>query len=764
MFLILVESPTKAKAINEYLKSSGGKYKALSTFGHIRELVPKSGSIDKENGYKFKWEMTKQWAKNKKELLDSAKKADEIIMASDPDREGEGIAWHTLEVLKEHKINKPTHRIVFHSVSKKAIEEAIDNKQELRKNLVEAYLARLGLDYIFGFSVSPVLWRRIPCCKSAGRVQSAALRMVVERENEILKFVSEKYISIHAKFAECTKESTLIELAGEKFENGNIFKKQIDVKSLEKGPFIVKAIEKQKQKQKAPAPFITSTLQQEASSQLGFPPSLTMQLAQKLYEGFTINGKHQGLITYMRTDNVGMSADGIKAARSKIQEEFGNDYLPSKPNMHKQKVRNAQEAHEAVRPVDFNLTPKTLSLGDKNLEALYKLIWKKSLASQMSDAEIEKTNIKIEGNQESIFQIKGNKITFPGFKILQEKEAEIIDFSNIKEGSTLTLEEMEQKDHETKAPGRFSEASLIQNLEKLGIGRPSTYARIIQVLYEREYAVREKKTIMPTQKGWIVVAFLKNFFKEYIQYEFTANLESSLDESDTINNDHKNIIKNFWDKLEEKIELSKNISPMEVSKALEEEYSEYFKAKDNKCKECEKDLVLKISRFGALRGCSNYPDCKGIVSLNGSEEEDKDKQAPFEMEINSQKVILKSGPYGPYIEILGEKVKRVPIPKLMQKSFEEMSKEDVEFLISLPKKIGEYEGKDILIGIGKFGPYIKYESSFISIKNPMEIDQEEAIEKIINKPEKKVFKKAAPKTSAKKVVKKATKKVTKKKD
>lgn len=750
MILIVVESPTKAKAISGYLKNEKQKYSVLSTYGHIRNLVKKSGSIETANDYAYHWETTEQWNKHKKEVLTKAHEAQTIIIATDLDREGEGIAWHFKEILSENKIQTPTQRIVFNSIEKSAILNSLNNPTTLRLGLVESYLARIGLDYLFGFSVSPLLWRKVPCCKSAGRVQSVALRLIVEQEALIKDFKSQDYITIHAQFEESPTEALMVEFNGQKFENGNIFNKEIDAQKLDEifdGEFIIDSIKTTQSKQNPPAPFITSTLLQAASSQLNFSPAVTMQLAQKLYEGFSIDGAHKGLITYMRTDSVTIEPSAIQDMRKIIEKHFGPKYLPASANIYKSNSK-AQEAHEAIRPVDFQLHPSKLNLGDKKLEDLYKLIWQRAIASQMPASIQEAKTISMNGthtNDTSVFQLRSIKIVFDGFKaVLDKEEAKEVDFSKLTENSQLILEKVFSKEHQTQPPRRFSEASLIAQLEKLAIGRPSTYSKILQVLYEREYATKDKKIIYPTQKAWVVTAFLKGFFPQEVAYEFTANLEEELDNLNQSNGHHKETLKKFWDNLHVKIEDIKNKAPNIISTTIQEEFSSYFLKEKQICSQCSGKLILKISSFGAIIGCENYPECKEIFNLE-QKETNNEKQS---VQLNGNEILIKNGPYGPYIEYQGnEKVKRVPIPKIWQN--EELGIEKIEFLASLPKEIGVYNDKKITVSIGQFGPFIKYDDLFVSIKNPLDITLEEAINGIKNKIENKLKKPTKPKMTQK---------------
>ena len=732
MNLIIVESPSKAKAINEYLKNEKEKYFALSTMGHIRNLVKKAGSIDLEKNFEYKWEFTPQWKKVKTDILENAKKAKKIIIASDLDREGEAICWHLIEVLKKQKINTPTERMIFHSVSKESIKEALKNTTTLRTGLVESYLARIGLDYLFGFSISPLLWHKIPCCKSAGRVQSPALRIIVEKENEIKNFTSKPYIKIHGKFEEIPISSLLIELGDKKFEKGNIFDEEINLDKL-KGEYHIFNIKNTQIKQSPPPPFITSTLQQIASSELNFSPNLTMQLAQKLYEGFNINGSHQGLITYMRTDSFNIASEELEKIRNKIKSQFGEKFLSKTIVEHKKKNKNAQEAHEAIRPVDIELSPDDIPFEDENLKKLYKKIWERTLASQCSNAIIESHNISIQGilkneYQRSMFEIKTNNTLFLGYKLILKEDDEVNQtLPPLKENQVVKLINLETSDHTTQPPKRYSEASLIQEITKKGIGRPSTYSKILSTLYERDYAIKTKKIITPTQKGWIVSSFLKAFFPDEVAYEFTSNLEEKLDELTTNELPHLSIIEEFWRHLDEKIKKTKENSPLEVAHQLETEFPLYFLKNENKCKICGGNMVLKISKFGALRGCSAYPECKNIINIDVTEK--KEEKMLGETEDN-KKIELKVGPYGPYIQVDN---KKIAIPKIWQKEIEDFPIEKAEFLAQLPKILGQYKDSNITLNIGRFGPFVQHEKTFASIKDPMDISFEEAIIKIEEK-------------------------------
>ncbi|WP_342261744.1 type I DNA topoisomerase [Alphaproteobacteria bacterium endosymbiont of Tiliacea citrago] len=743
MILIFVESPNKAKAIKEYLKNQKENYKVLATVGHIRNLSKKSGSIKTNENFEYIWEFTPQWNKNKSEILSAAKEADLILIASDPDREGEAIAWHLNQVLKENKIKTPTKRILFHSVSKEAILESINNTMEIRSGLVESYLARVGLDYLFGYSISQLLWRKVPCCKSAGRVQSASLKLIIERENEILNFQKKKYITIHSEFKNSEGIALLTENNGEKFENGNIFEPdKVNLEVLKESVFEISKITTQIQKQNAPAPLITSSLQQLASSQLNFPPKLTMQCAQKLYEGFSINGNHTGLITYMRTDSFNIEKSALDKIRQKIKEKYGNEYLSENIIVHSKQIKNAQEAHEAIRPTNIDLDPEKINFPDVNLKKLYTLIWKRTLASQCKPALSEKTNILIKAenkpqNNLSSFSMTNSIMIFNSFKdIIQNEDEEeekknLVNLKKLKENQILDLKEIYEKDHETQPPKRFSEATFISQLEKLGIGRPSTYAKISSVLIERDYVEKQKKIIIPTQKGWIVTAFLSSYFKNEIAYEFTSSMEEKLDELASSNQSFLPTLSTFWENLQNLINNAKDSSPLEVSKLIDKTYSNYFLANQELCV-CGKPLMLKVTRYGAMRGCTNYPDCTNTISLIEKKTNSKEAIATTK---EGYDVFVKNGPYGMYVQIENEIQKKIPIPKQWLKEAETITQEQALLLCELPKEIGSYNNKPLKVSIGRFGPYVQHEKTFVSIQN-LNIKEEEAIKKLEQKLEK----------------------------
>lgn len=739
MILIFVESPSKAKAINEYLKGEKDQYLVLATVGHVRNLAKKSGSIEVDNDFKYIWDYTAQWIKNKQKILSEAKKADRIIIASDPDREGEAIAWHLNEILKQNKIVCPVKRMVFHSISKKSILEALKDPIDIRQGLVNAYLARVGLDYLFGYSISPLLWRKVPCCKSAGRVQSVGLKLLVEKENEILKFKKEKYITIHSKFREFNGEALLTSFNGVEFKNGSIFDMTlVDVENLKNCVFRVDQVAKTQIKQNPPAPLITSKLQQLASSILNFSPAKTMQLAQKLYEGFTVNGKHMGLITYMRTDSFHIEKAAIDQIRSKLLERYGEKYLSKTVLTYSKSVKNAQEAHEAIRPIDINLTADDIVFPDEQLKALYHLIWTRTLATQCAQALLDKTNIKITTKDAKenhyLFEVNDTFVAFPSFKTIiqsEDKEESVnLDLSDLAQGKELSCLGVDKKDHETQPPKRYSEASFINQLEKLGIGRPSTYSHISSVLLEREYISQNKKIISPTQKGWVVTSFLESFFNEEVTYDFTSQMESQLDDIANNNEDYKVMLKKFWSHLDGLIsQVEDKISPV-VFETIENVYPEFYCSHNKKC-DCGGNLTLKITKFGAIRGCSNYPACNKMFQLAT---EDKNVDPSFlGVTDNNEKIFLKKGPYGMYLEIEQESLKRISIPKFMYKD-REVTLQDALCLLALPKSLGEFEDSTILLNNGRYGPYLQWKKVLVSIST-FTIELEDAIKKVQKKRE-----------------------------
>lgn len=727
MKLVIVESPAKAKTINKYL---GKDYSVLASFGHIRDLPSKDGSVLPDKDFEMSWELSAGGKKRLADIVKAVKECDTIVLASDPDREGEAIAWHILEELKAKKVlkGKKIERVVFHEITKSAVTEAIQNPRQIDDNLVSAYMARRALDYLVGFTLSPVLWRKLPGSKSAGRVQSVALRLICDRENEIEKFKPEEYWTIDAELFTSAKaliKSRLIQLDGVKLEKFdlNTEDKALEAKAkIEAQEFLISNVERKKANRYPAPPFTTSTLQQEAARKLRFSAKKTMQIAQKLYE--------DGLITYMRTDAVNLSQEAIAACREAILKYFGEAYLPKVAKEYKTKSKNAQEAHEAIRPSDVMNTPKKMEAKlDNEAHKLYELIWKRTVACQMNPAVLDKVVVDATSLDEKIvLRANGQVIDFDGFlKLYQESKDDADDddedriLPNVTEGEAVSKGEITPEQHFTSPPPRFTEASLVKKLEELGIGRPSTYATIIAVLQERKYVRVEKLRFIPEDRGRIVTVFLENFFKKYVEYDFTAQLEEYLDDVSAGEMDWKKLLGGFWVKFIKNIDAVKPLQISEVIEKIDEVLSHHlFPPREDGtdprvCPECGNGhLSVKLGKFGAFIGCSNYPECKYTKPLvDTSDEEAADIQKPKSgedkiiTELNGLNVYLKHGPYGYYLQLgedataTTEKPKRAPLPKNITP--EELTAEQAIRLLSLPFDLGD----GIQVNIGKFGPYIK---------------------------------------------------------
>lgn len=727
MKLVIVESPAKAKTINKYL---GKDYNVLASFGHIRDLPSKDGSVLPDQDFAMTWELSQGGQKRLKDIISAVKDADTIILASDPDREGEAIAWHILEELTARKkiAGKKIERVVFHEITKNAVTEAIKNPRTIDDNLVSAYMARRALDYLVGFTLSPVLWRKLPGSKSAGRVQSVALRLICDRETEIEKFKSEEYWTIDAELFTASKaviKTRLITLDGNKLEKFDLNSetKALEAKAkIEAQNFAISNVERKKANRYPSPPFTTSTLQQEAARKLRFSAKKTMQVAQKLYE--------DGLITYMRTDAVNLSQEAIAACREAIVKYFGEAYLPKTAKEYKTKSKNAQEAHEAIRPAHISDTPKKLEAKlDSDAHKLYELIWKRTVACQMNPAVLDKVVIDATSEDNKIvLRANGQVIDFDGFlKLYQESKDDSDDddenriLPNVNEGEKVDKGEITPEQHFTTPPPRFTEASLVKKLEELGIGRPSTYASIISVLQERKYVRVEKLRFIPEDRGRIVTVFLENYFKKYVEYDFTAQLEEFLDDVSAGEMEWKKLLSGFWAKFIKNISA---VQPLQISEVIDKidevlSYHLFPPREDGSdpriCPECGKGrLSIKLGKFGAFIGCSDYPECKYTKPLTDAMEEaaNDTPRAPNPEdkvlgEMSGLKVYLKKGPYGFYVQLgedataLTEKPKRSALPRNI--SPEEITFEQASTLLSLPKKLGN----DIEVNIGKFGPYIK---------------------------------------------------------
>ena len=753
MNLLIVESPAKAKTINKYL---GSEYIVLASFGHVRDLPSKNGSVDTENNFKMIWEIDLTSKKHIKEISDAAKNSNKIILATDPDREGEAIAWHVKHILEDQNLikDKKVERVVFNEITKKAVLNGINNPREINAELVNAYLARRALDYLVGFNISPILWTKLPGSKSAGRVQSVALKIIVEREHEIELFKPEEFWTIEAIFKNKENKDikTKLNIFNSKkvekfsFKNEQITKSVMD--EINKQTFSVTNIESRPFKRNPYAPFRTSTMQQDASRKLGFGASRTMQIAQRLYQGIDIDGETVGLITYMRTDGTDISTDAILDCRNYIKEKIGNNYLPSEARSYSgKKAKNAQEAHEAVRPTDINRTPDMLrSKLDKDQIKLYELIWNRTVASQMESAEFERTAIDFSDNKQNIvFRANGSIQKFDGFLKLyqdikddedkEDKDNEELESDNIipavSKGEVLELNNVNPEQHFTVPPPRYSEASLVKKLEELGIGRPSTYASIISVLSTRNYVELLNKKFIPTDRGKLITAFLNQLFTKYVDYNFTAGLEESLDDITSGKVDWIDVLAKFWEQFNQNINRVKDLRTREILDMMNVSLGEIIFDKDEAGKikrscSCGGELSLKIGRFGAFIGCSKYPECKFTRPLSRLKAAEQDYLAePKEIgkTEDDKNIVLKKGRFGPYLQIGNEdkEMKNVSIPKGI--SVDDIDLIKARFLASLPKVLGQYpeNNLDITLNNGRYGPYVKCDKKSATLEAPEDI-------------------------------------------
>ena len=739
MKLVIVESPAKAQTINKYL---GNDYKVIASVGHIRDLPSKDGAVKPEENFKMSWEMNKDKDKVVKEIIGALKSADSLILATDPDREGEAISWHLKEILDHKKttMGKPVERVVFNEITKSAVLEAMKTPRDINSELVEAYLARRALDHLIGFSISPILWRKLPGSRSAGRVQSVALKLICEREIEIEKFNIEEYWSISSIFSTAKEEkfsSRLTILNSHKLAKMDIKnEKEADLalEDIKKSKFNISKIELKRVKRNPLPPFTTSTLQQEASNKLGFSASRTMRVAQKLYEGINIGSETSGLITYMRTDGVQLSSQAIEELRNEITNRHGENYIPQKPRVYKSKAANAQEAHEAIRPTLISRDPESISqFLDSDQNKLYKLIWKRTISSQMQSAELDETAADIANQDQTIiFRANGSQVIFPGFYIYRDREDDRL-LPKLIENEKVDLIDLKSEQHFTQPPPRYTDASLIKKMEELGIGRPSTYASILQVLVNRSYVEKEKGRHIPQERGRILTAFLNNFFGKYIEYDFTADLEKQLDKVSDGKLNYKNLLKEFWDGFKPHLNKMSELEREKILEALEKELAELFFPSDDikngtpnrQCPTCSNgNLGLELGKYGAFLGCSNYPECKFTKQIASNQDENNDNEnfIPGNDGVlgidpaTGLNVLIKKGPYGIYLQLGDEKKpKRTSIPRLV--SAKDINLEKALAFLSLPRLIGQHpeSGQDISAGIGRYGPYLKYDINFISL-------------------------------------------------
>ena len=765
MNLVIVESPAKAKTINKYL---GNDYVVLASYGHIRDLPSKNGSVDPENNFKMEWEVDSFSKKYLKEITDAAKDSSKIILATDPDREGEAIAWHVKEYLNEKKLlkDKQVERVVFNEITKKAVTHGIDNPRQIEPLLVDAYMARRALDYLVGFNISPILWTKLPGSKSAGRVQSVALKLITEREHEIELFDPKEFWTLSIKFNDKDNKSliaSIFQLKDKKiekfsFRNKNEIDKAIDEVKSKK--FQISDISSKIVNRNPSGPFTTSTLQQVSSGRLNFGASRTMQIAQKLYQGIEIDGETIGLITYMRTDGTNLSTDAVSSFRDYIKKEFGDDYLPENPlNYSGKKAKNAQEAHEAIRPTDIMRAPDTLKKYlSPDQHKLYDLIWSRALSSQMESAKFDRNTITITSeDNETICKASGSVIKFDGFlKVIKDnKKNDDEDILPEMSKGPVNIESLLDEQHFTQPPPRYSEASLVKKLEELGIGRPSTYASIISVISTRGYAETINKRFHPTDRGKLISAFLEKLFSKYVDYNFTAELENQLDEITTGKESWIKVLEMFWKDFNQNVIEVKEKRTREVLDLLNDSLGSLIFERDKegninrKCQLCENgSLSLKNSfRGGAFIGCSNYPECKFTRPLSKAKAAQQSQLAEPKLigkHENGNDMFLKNGRFGPYIqyEIIPEvneepvkkkkvkkkknqkennNLKNISIPKGIE--LDTINLERAKFLCSLPKSLGinPENQKEILLNSGRFGPYLKCENKSARIENVEEI-------------------------------------------
>ncbi len=802
--LVIVESPAKAKTINKYL---GGDFQVLASYGHVRDLIGKDGSVLPDQDFAMKWELGERAYKNVSDIKKAVKSAATIFLATDPDREGEAISWHIEEILKDASLlkGKNVQRVTFNEITKKAVQEAFNRPRALDQDLIDAYLARRALDYLVGFNLSPVLWRKLPGSKSAGRVQSVALRLICEREAEIEKFRAQEYWSIEALLHSkdgAPFTARLTTLAGNKLdkldipneEAANAAALRIRNKALQ-----VQKVEKKQVRRNPYPPFITSSLQMEASRKLGFSAAHTMRVAQGLYEA--------GFITYMRTDGTTLSDDAVAQARSVIKSEYGTKYLPDAPRLYKSKAKNAQEAHEAIRPTDLSVLPTSREApGDDQQRKLYDLIWKRTMASQMENAVMDQVSADIsDGTDDVVLRATGSVITFDGFLTLYKEDKDDEDGEDdenkrlppLEQGDATKLIDVRQNQHFTQPPPRYSEASLVKKMEELGIGRPSTYASILQVLRDRNYVTMDKKRFIPEDRGRLVTTFLTRFFPRYVDYDFTANLEEELDAIAGGHVQWKEALRQFWTDFSKAIGETKDLKISEVIDELDAELAPHFfhdGESARKCPACDNGrLSLKLGKFGAFIGCSNYPECKftkplEIAVAEGSEDAESSAAAALANEPKilgtdpktGRTVSMRRGPYGPYVQIdlppeiesdpkNKEKPKRQGIPKGADIATFDLAA--ALKLLALPREVGIHpeDGKKIEAGIGRFGPFLKHNNRFKSIPkgdDVMTIGMNRAVELLAQpvKPSWRTKKKeeAAAKKEAEKAEKAAKKAATKK--
>ncbi len=746
--LVIVESPAKAKTIGKYL---GGNFTVLASYGHVRDLPAKDGSVRPDDDFAMDWEPGDRSKKHLDAIAKAAKTADRVLLATDPDREGEAISWHVQEILKSKRGLKglDIQRVSFNEVTKRAVLDAVAHPRALDTELIEAYLARRALDYLVGFTLSPVLWRKLPGSRSAGRVQSVALKLICVREAEIEAFQPREYWTVEARFRTLTGDeftARLTHLDGNKLDKFGLpdeASAKRAIAALEPLDFKIDTVERKQVRRNPYPPFTTSTLQQEASRKLGFGASKTMRTAQRLYEGIDIGGETVGLITYMRTDGLTLAQEALVAARDLIGQRFGNHYLPEAPRVYKSKAKNAQEAHEAIRPTDLHRHPDSLR-GHLGLDEqrLYELIWKRTMACQMAAAVMDQVAVDVNGgNGKAMLRATGSVIKFDGFlKVYEESRDDPAENGDedgqrrlppVNEGDRIDRTATKDEQHFTQPPPRYSEASLVKRMEELGIGRPSTYASILQVLQDREYVRLEKRRFVPEDRGRLVTAFLTSFFSRYVEYDFTAKLEDQLDDISGGRIDWKTVLREFWTAFSAAVAETKDLSISQVMEVLDQDLGpHFFPAGENghdarRCPACETGrLALKLARNGAFIGCQTYPECRFTRPLQVMTEDAAGEAAAFPRVLGHDPesglpVSVRQGPYGLYVQLgetgAEEKPKRVSLPK--GDAPHEISLERALGLLALPREIGRHPDtrEAITAGIGRFGPYLKHGNAYMSL-------------------------------------------------
>ena len=751
MPVVVVESPAKAKTINKYL---GSDYTVLASYGHVRDLPPKDGSVDPDRGFDMKWEIGADSKKHVKAIADALKEDNELILATDPDREGEAISWHLEETLRKKRVinsDTPVSRVVFNAITKTAVSDAMANPREIDAPLVHAYLARRALDYLVGFNLSPVLWRKLPGARSAGRVQSVCLRLIVEREIEIEAFKPKEYWSVKASLKTPRGQvfkGKLINFAGTKLDKYDLkssSEAELAAEAITTRDLVVASVESKPTSRNPFAPFMTSTLQQEAGRKYGMGARQTMQAAQRLYEA--------GHITYMRTDGIDMAPEAVTSTREAIKERYGDKFLPASPRFYKNKAKNAQEAHECIRPTSISRDAKQLKLSDTDQFKLYDLIWKRTISCQMESAKLERTSVDLQSlDKEVTLRANGQVVLFDGFLKVYEESSDDAEQSEdesrlpqMSEGENIEKLSVDPEQHFTQPPPRYTEASLVKKMEDLGIGRPSTYANIVTTIQDREYVRKEKNRLFPEDKGRIVTIFLLNFFKRYVEFDFTAGLENQLDAVSAGKGNYKELLGKFWDDFSEAISETSELRIAEVLDVLDDALApQLYPPKEDgsdprRCPKCGNgQLHLKSSRTGGFVGCGNYPECNFTRPISGETNESAERLLGEE---NGDEIFLKSGRYGPYIQ-RGEpseenkKPQRASLPKGWSASDIELEK--ALKLLSLPREVGPHpeDGQIIEAGIGRYGPFVRHGRTYANLKDPddvFNIGMNRAVEELAKK-------------------------------